>query len=375
MSRNLAFLSGILVATAAAGGCTFKKASPGEVNPGTGGSDDGDGGEVHEVGIDIIAPPMSDSGPFESDVMLNCIEANPQTMNLPPDILIVLDRSNSMSEDLSGMTCTGTAGCGANSKWSVATTTLNGFLPTVETTVNWGLKLFGSSTQCVVSDQTEVAPMPMNAAAIMARLGQTMPGSSTPTTLAMMAAATYLKSLTDPNPKFILLATDGIPTCGSSTCVAGANAGGTTVCDDANAIAAVKAAADMGISTFVLGIGTANSPGDSTLSMMAINGGYPRNATPAYYPVGSAQDLSAAFMTITGMAGSCFFAVTPVPKNVTDITGVTGDGTAIPQDSTDGWTFVTMGTSSGVQLNGKSCDDYKNKVIQNVVVQLPCIEP
>jgi hypothetical protein len=361
----------------AMGGCAFKKATPMQVS-GTGGDEGGgDGGpDVMEVGIDIQAPPMSDAGTLQSDSMINCIEANPQTMNLPPDILIVLDRSGSMNENLMGMTCTGAAGCGADSKWSIATTTLNAFLPTVETTVNWGMKLFGSSTSCTVTAGAEVAPTAMNAAAITAKLGTTSPGSSTPTTSAMMAAATYLNSLTDPNPKFILLATDGIPTCGTAACAAGVNLGGgsTSQCDDANAIAAVKAAKDMGISTFVLGIGTANSPGDATLSSMAVEGGFPRTASPSYYPIGSAQDLSDAFTAVTGMAGSCFFAVTPVPKDVTAIKGVTGDGNPITQDPVDGWTFVNMGAMSGVQLNGKSCDDYKNKVIVDVKVQLPCVE-
>jgi len=193
----------------------------------------------------------------------------------------------------------------------------------------------------------------------------------------VMAASAYLKTLNDGNPKFILLATDGIPTCGSAMCAAGVNTGGSlTQCDDANAIAAVKSVHDNdGIPTFVLGIGTANSPGDSTLSQMAVNGGFPRASTPSYYPIGSADDLTQAFQAITQTVGQCFFSVTPVPKSATDITGVTGDGNPIPQDGTDGWTFVTMGGASGVQLNGKSCDDYKNKVIQSVVVQLPCVIP
>ncbi len=118
-----------------------------------------------------------------------------------------------MQEDLDGKTCTGNAGCGANSKWSVATTTLAAYLPMVETTVNWGLKLFASATSnaCTVSNGADVAPARMNAAAVNARLGMTTPGSQTPTTAAVMAAAAYLKGLNDGNPKFILLATDGFP--------------------------------------------------------------------------------------------------------------------------------------------------------------------
>jgi len=382
MSRNRLFWTGLLALTAAAGGCAFKKATPGEITGSGGTTGDNDGGDPNDVpsgaGMDIIAPPMMDAPQFEAEASQNCIEANPTTMNLPPDVLIVLDRSGSMTEDLSGNTCNG--GCGATSKWSIATMTLASYLPTVETTVNWGLKLFASGNtggSCTVSSGAEVMPAPMNASAITQRLSPVQPGSSTPTTMAVMAASAYLKTLNDGNPKFILLATDGIPTCGSAMCAAGVNTGGSlTQCDDANAIAAVKSVHDNdGIPTFVLGIGTANSPGDSTLSQMAVNGGFPRASTPSYYPIGSADDLTQAFQAITQTVGQCFFSVTPVPKSATDITGVTGDGNPIPQDGTDGWTFVTMGGASGVQLNGKSCDDYKNKVIQSVVVQLPCVIP
>ena len=382
MSRKRSFWMGLLAVSTVLGGCAFKKASPGAItgSGGTQGDDDGGMDLASGMGTDIIAPPMIDAPQFEAEASQNCIEANPTTMNLPPDVLIVLDRSGSMTEDLDGNTCPGNGGCGTTSKWSVATTTLGTYLPTVETTVNWGLKLFASGNSggtCTVSSGAEVMPAPMNASTITQRLSMVQPGSSTPTTMALMAASAYLKTVNDGNPKFILLATDGIPTCGTAMCAAGVNTGGSlTQCDDANAIAAVKSVHDNdGIPTFVLGIGTANSPGDGTLSQMAMNGGFPRAATPAYYPIGSADDLTQAFMAITQTVGQCFFSVTPVPKSASDITGVTGDGNPIPQDGTDGWTFVTMGGASGVQLNGKSCDDYKNKVIQSVVVQLPCVIP
>jgi len=100
-----------------------------------------------------------------------------------------------------------------------------------------------------------------------------------------MNAAAYLKTLNDSNPKFILLATDGVPTCGTAACAAGVNDSGMpNQCDDANAIAMVKTVHDMGYPTFVLGIGTSKAPGDGTLSQMAVNGGYPRNGTPQLVP-------------------------------------------------------------------------------------------
>lgn len=360
MGRSLSLCS-ILLAAALPAACSFSKASEGDLFP--------DG----SAPVDVNVPNNDGGGGLISDAMVTCAEANPQTKNLPPDVLIVLDRSGSMNEDLDGNTCMGNAGCGANSKWSIATMTLASYLPTVETTVNWGLKLFASPTgnSCSVSNGADVAPKTMNAAAITQRLSQTTAGSSTPTTAAMNAAATYLKGLNDGNPKFILLATDGIPTCGMSMCAAGVNTGGSTnQCDDANAIAAVKSVHDNdGIPTFVLGIGTANSPGDGTLSQMAVNGGFPRNGTPSYYPIGSADDLTQAFQSITQTVGQCFFSVTPALGANQAIGGVSYDGGTIPQDATNGYSIVGQ---NGIQLNGQSCDDFMSGKIKDVRVLVDC---
>ncbi len=141
-------------------------------------------------------------------------------------------------------------------------------------------------------------------------------------------------------------------------CAAGVNTGGgmQNQCDDANAIAAVKTVHDTdGIPTFVLGIGTANSPGDSTLSQMAVNGGFPRNDTPSYYPIGSADDLTQAFMSITQTVGMCFFSVTPTLTGTQSIGGVTYDGGTIPQDAMNGYSIMGK---NGIQLNGQACTDF-----------------
>jgi hypothetical protein len=356
MGRSLSLVS-VLVVSALSAGCTFSKASQSEIFK--------DG----SAPLDLNLPDLTgtDSGGFMSDAHVTCVDANPQTMNVPPDILMVFDRSGSMNDDLNDVPCAG--GCGLTSKWSVATTTIEAFLPMAENLVNWGLKLFATGNACQVTNMVEVAPAAMNAAAITARLGTTMPGSQTPTTNAMLAAATYLSTLNDGNQKFILLATDGIPTCGNSACAPGVN-GGNNQCDDAKAIAAVKTVHDMGIPTFVLGIGTANSPGDATLSQMAVNGGFPRNDTPSYYPIGNANDLTTAFMNITQMVGQCFFSVRPALTAGQKIAGVAIDGGgSIPADPANGYTAVGQ---NGVQLNGQACSDFMSGKITGVKVLVDC---
>jgi len=370
-------------------GCQFQKATDQQIHPPdqTGGGEPDAGGGLDLPPPDVITPPMVDAGLFEAETTTNCIEANPQTKVIPPDVLILLDRSGSMLQDITGASCTGgrsggtggrggggnpTGGvgdCGPNSKWTQMTTALKEILPVNEGTVQWGIKYFaeGGSNSCTVNDGAAVKPSLMNATAIATSIDGTTPASATPTTAAMKSATAYLLGLNDESPKFILLATDGLPTCGMA-------AGGSA--DDDNAIAAVKAAKDMGIPTFVIGIGTGTGGGDQTLTTMANEGGFPRaGGMPAYYSVNSASDLKDAFAKISGMVGVCYFSVNPVPKKVADIMAVKGDNNVIPQDGTDGWTFVTMPNSAGIQLNGKSCEDYKSGNIKSVVVDLPCIIP
>ena len=139
---------------------------------------------------------------------------------LPPDILIVLDASGSMNEDATNASCTG--GCGANSKWALLTPALNQVVMQTETEVNWGLKLFADTNNtCGVSPNMVAVPIGANSAAAIAAAtaartdanGNVTNGSRTPTRSAEDAAVTYLRANTDPNPKFILMATDGQPNC------------------------------------------------------------------------------------------------------------------------------------------------------------------
>jgi hypothetical protein len=349
----------------AAPGCSFSKASEDRLF--------GDGGapDVGRSGSGGIDVPVSDGGRLSSDAAQTCVVTTPQTSSVPADVLIVLDRSGSMNDMVDGTSCRG--GCGAQSKWSQMTAALDAFIPTVQSTVNWGLKLFASPgrNMCGVSSGVDVAPVANDAAQVIGAIGATSPGSSTPTTAAVTAAAAYLQTLNDGNPKFILLATDGLPNCGSSPCapVVGGAGAQTHDCDDANAIAAVKSVHDsLSISTFVIGIGTASGGGDATLTAMAEAGGYPRATTPAYYPVQSADDLTQVFQTITGMVQSCTFSFTPALDPTKQmISGVTADGA--PLNAND----YTISGNNAVQLVGQACADYMSGKIKNVAVQVACI--
>ena len=223
------------------------------------------------------------------------------------------------------------------------------------------------------------ASRPQNSAAIASALagrtaadGSLTNGSQTPTRAAENAAVTYLTGLTDTSPKFIVLATDGLPNCPVS---------GNASNDDApGAIAAVAAALSAGIPTFVVGISTAGSAAEYALDMMAVAGGYPRAGTPQYYPVTSAAEFATVLRTLVGMANACTFSVPPPPTNDgtttrANITVRAFDGAAVvnlPYDATNGWTYADAAMTS-IVLHGAMCDRTKAGTLTNLTIVFNCL--
>ena len=316
--------------------------------------------------ISVDASSRSDGNGASSPDM-NCASVNQGAAPLPPDILILQDRSGSMAwnADASCMN-----NCGANSRWNQVTAALNQVVTSTDTMVNWGLKFFGSSNSCTVTAAPEVPIGPTNGAAIVAAIGRTTTGSPTPTRNGMNAAAAYMATLTDPNPKYLLLATDGEPTCNPDLPANMMNAA-----DSAGAQQAVSDAFNMGFKTFVVGIG--DTMGAATLDQMAINGGMPQTgAATSFYQVTDTASLVAALQTILGRVGSCQFNVGMAPNTMTsnDFIDVFGDGTPIPRDPThtDGWDYSNP-AHTAIEVFGPRCEAVKAGTTMNVTVTFRCI--
>jgi hypothetical protein len=283
--------------------------------------------------------------------------------NLPPDLLIVLDRSGSMNEDSTGMMCSG--GCGANSKWAQVTTSINQVVGQTQSMVNWGLKFFGTGTgsSCVVADGAAVPPDTMTAAAIAAAIAApaNQPSTRTPTRAAETSAGNYLAGLTArPNPKYILLATDGLPNCAAT--------GGTDTPDEQGAITAVTNVAAMGFPTFVIGIAT-NAAVEGTLNSMAMAGGRPRAVTPMYYPVQNGADLATALGQIqTMVALPCQFQLGGVPSDPMALSVSIG-GQMVPMST---WTYGPGNRSIVFPDSGSACANLKRDAVRSVTIDVPC---
>jgi hypothetical protein len=293
---------------------------------------------------------------------------------LPPDVLIVLDRSLSMNAQVIppgfdlGMfvACLLLNNCPMTaSKWVSMTGALNTSVAASAASVNFGLKFFPSDDLCGVNDAVAVPVAPNNSAAIGGAMATVQPGGFTPTAAALASAGRYLATLTDRNPRFVLLATDGEPNCGNGA----DNMGGGS--DSQAAVAAVTNLVNAGIPVYVIGIAT-QGVADDALSAMARAGGRPRNATPAYYPVQTAADLTAALSAIGGQIASCTFAVArPEPPASPTNVVVKGNGMRIPQSDTDGWRWGPGMMS--IEITGSWCQQIQAGTITDLQTTFACM--
>jgi hypothetical protein len=286
----------------------------------------------------------------------------------PADVLLVLDRSGSMQdppdEDDS-----------AASKWDLTVPALNQVIVATDTAVAWGMKSFpeGQDTEScspeTISDTIHVPIAPGNASVVVQAIEATTPeGDGTPTGDAIHSAVRYLAGLQTPGRKFIVLATDGEPSCSPS------GEGG----EEARpyAIAAVAEAFAAGIPVFVVGVSTNDDSATQALNDMARAGGFPRpDPNPLatrYYLANTQAELVASLQSITGAIATCVFPLSARPPVVDNI-AVKVDGVLVPRDGarTNGWEY-TSDALTEVEVHGPWCDQIKGAAASDVQVIYAC---
>jgi hypothetical protein len=363
-----------IAATAALGGCGFTPMGASGTN-GSSGAANSTGtitGSGNSTGAGNNGGGGTNGGSSNPDA--NCGAITSEATMLPPDILIVQDKSGSMAESPDG-SCM--QNCGNNSKWTQVTTALNTVIGMTDTTVNWGLKFFSDNGTCGAAAAPGVGVKTGNANAISTLIGRTSPSGNTPTRAAIESGASYLMGLTDPNPKYLLLATDGLPNCpvGCET-MSRPN----TMCtmtdnptEDQAVATAVANALAAGFPTFVVGVGMTGA--DATLNAVAQAGGVPQTGgSTSFYQVTDTASLVSVLNTILGKVATCTFSLPANPNANTsrDYIDVFGDGTKIAQDPTNGWDY-TDANHNAIQLHGSTCDAVMNNTIMKVTITFRCI--
>ncbi len=330
---------------------------------GGGGGGGGGNSDANPYGYPDGSNPgeFADADPNLADSGCGLQEENIGLVNLgdPPDMLIVLDRSGSMTTPIDLFNPFGAT------RWTTMRDALNNIVMQTQANIRWGLSVFPTDNDCGVSAGTQV-PIDINQySAISGWLNGASPDGNTPANAGLDAALAYFNSIpVNPEGRYVLFATDGEPNC-----------------DDADpyplTLGAVDALAAAGIKTYVIGFGDPLGLPVSVLNDAAQKGGVPRaGGPPYYYEATNAAELQNVLQQISGgvIVPSCSYALQSQPPDPDAVT-VKINGTAVPRDSShsNGWDYYP--DASTITFFGMACDDVQSGSISSVEFFFGCPGP
>jgi hypothetical protein len=292
-------------------------------HPGGGGGDDD--------GTTIDAPGETYFDAAGNDIDASCGAQMQQigVVNLgdPPDLLIVLDRSGSMSDPPPVFPPV------FDTKWNIMRNALNTIAQQKDQNIKFGLLEFPSDQNCAADATPEVA-IALGAHTPMATyFAGRSPGGNTPAHVALTSALQYYQSIpVNPAGRYVLFATDGVPNC---------LGGDPNAASDMQTVASVTALYNAGIPTYVLGFGTFGL-NTGVLNDAAQAGGKAKSGLTKFYEANNAADLAMALQAIAGgiIVPSCTFQLQSVPPDPTNVT-VSINGTPVPRSPShmNGWDY------------------------------------
>jgi len=329
----------------------FAAACGPKMHTGSGGDDDGSG-----------TPDAAAVG--EPDAPMTC---GAQTQDIgvvnlgnPPDLLVVLDRSGSMT-DLPAVFPPV-----FESKWDLMKDALTSITTMKDQAIKFGLMDFSSDGNCGVSTTPNIDIALGTSPAFTGYYATRTPSGNTPSHLALGAALTYFQSIPiNSAGRYVLFATDGLPNCKN---------GDPNSTAYPETVAAVQALHDAGIPVYVLGL---DSFIDQTvLNDAAVAGGEALPGLTKYYSATDPTSLAAALQTISGgiVVPSCTFQLQSAPPDPNNVT-VTVDGTVVPRSPshTDGWDYYPDAMT--ITFFGSTCSEIQSDASTTVSFVYGCPGP
>jgi len=375
---------GLCLAPACSGSDSSASSGSGGANSGAGGSSGGNGGSgAGTFGCNpACIPPQVcsaagsciDSGTCAADGdCMPGMKCDPETKSctpgggcgaqeakvdtIPPNMLVVLDRSCSM-----------TSAVGSSTKWDIAVAAINKMTTDYKDKIRFGLTLFPDLTggNCA-QDAIPIPTGPGNEGdiqdlltAALVKADKYYPDGPCVTNIqrAMEQAATEVAFDDIDRDSYAVLITDGKETCGS----------------DATTEAVIKTLFEMrNVPTFVIGFGAGIDP--AQMDKFAVAGGVPSAGASKYYDASDQASLDLALATIAKKTLSCAYTLETVPPNANEIYVFFDNTTEIPRDATktDGWDYDPV--KNQVIFYGPACDSLKGGVVMDLDIVLGCNEP
>ena len=330
----------------------------------------GSGSPVIQPSTKTTAPRVGTGDPNVCEIVQ--LVANPQV----PDMMIVLDRSGSMQD---------------GGRWQPSVAAVRKITNQLQSRIRFGLTLFPEDSSVNIMSSTMnggfqisfssgescapgkiVVPIaPMNASAISMELDKTRPNGGTPTSDTLMKLVDAFATMdatpdAQQHPKYVLLVTDGAPTCPTGM---GAD---TNQADIDASNKAVEALTDRMVKTYVIGYDT-NTPGNEKLAQV-LDGFAQRGGTgdQKHRPVEDETSLTMALESIASTIATCSFQLDKAPPRA-DYVLVTLDGKQVNLNDANGW---RMADDRTVELVGDACTTFKSGAhLLNAEVQCMVVQP
>jgi hypothetical protein len=286
---------------------------------------------------------------------------------VPPNLMIVLDRSCSMRRDLAN-----NINIAGPNKWTYSVDAINKMTTDYVGQIRFGLILFPDTVtpQCqqdvpaaAVGDGNESAIQTLLTAALDTTDANYPDGPCVTNIDTAMEQAALEPAFSDMGrDSYALLITDGKQ--------AGCNAAG----GDNGTTQILTDMAAAGVPTFVVGFGGGVDP--AQLDIFAVAGGVPQAGMPSYYQADNPMQLEQALDTIASATLGCVFALESTPPDDNAIfVFFDNDPNAVPRDTTHaaGWDYDA--TNNQVEFFGATCDDIKAGNVSDVDIVFGCQEP
>ena len=282
---------------------------------------------------------------------------------VPPNLLIVLDRSCSMTSKVNGV-----------SKWEIAVGAINTMTTSFMGKIRFGLTLFpdrGDGKNCQQTD----FPVPVGAdneqaiqdllTASLAASDPNYPDGPCVTNIdtAMEQAATEPALQDADRDSYVVLITDGKQ---AGCNAAGGDTGTTQIIQDLNT--------NEGVPTFVIGFGNGVDP--AQMDIFAEAGGVPSaDPTASYYKAEDQASLDTALSDIASKTLGCVYDLAETPEDQSKIYVFFDNTTEVPRDTNhqEGWDFDPA--TNQVTFYGQACEDLKAGDIDDVDIVFGCKEP
>lgn len=307
------------------------------------------------------------SGGTTGDAVVPCDVAAVALEPIPPNVMLVLDKSGSMvttwDHDADPTSAPIT-------RWNSLHQVVESVVGTFDASASFGATLFPSAAAtgditnaCLMSAMSEVPVAPMNLAAIVAGIptaDDTTLMGGTPATAGVILGRDHLLGLDPERPRVLVLVTDGAANCSADV----VDPTQLVLYDEQLPVVVGAAWTDDGIPTYVVGIDATDvvdQLGISTIDALdevAAAGGKPLAGPHQFYQTTNQTELEAALQEIVDDAVGCTLPLDPTPA-FPDLLEVHVDGMLVPSVAScdeDGWMYGD-GSHDSIVLCGTWCDE------------------